>query len=176
MRTKTINIYSADELSGELLARAHERYINSGSFEYAWIGDGLGSIKAFCAEFGAGIIDYSISTYESSYIKTDVDQNTFRGVKPSDILDILSLDNTGKNWPTGYYLDSVLFCTFQDKVKEHGNVNGAFNDAIDTAVKNIVDDMKHQETAEHFLDMAIGNNWEFDELGILQSYNPNYGE
>ena len=166
MRTKTINIYSADELSGELLARAHERYINSGSFEYAWTDDGLESIKAFCAEFGAGIIDYSISTYESSYIKTDADQNTFRGVKPSDIL---SLDNTGKNWPTGYYLDSDLFCTFQDKVKEHGDVKGAFNDAIGNALKSIVDDMKHQETVVHFLDIAIINNWEFDKLGILQS-------
>ena len=98
MKTKTISIYTINELDERAQEKAHHDYLSSG-FDYVWLNEGMDSIKAFCADFRVDLVDWSIGTYRrgDSYIETDATQETFRNVRPSDIR---RLDVLGANWRT----------------------------------------------------------------------------
>jgi len=157
MKTKTISIYTIHELDEKAQKKAHYNYLSSG-FEYFWLDESLDSVKAFCDMFGVELTDYALTTYGHSYLKTDAEQETFRGVKPSDIA---TLDATGKNWPTGYWMDDALFSAFHEYAAKHGDIKGAFDYTIDKALDLIVADMEFQESMEYFLEMAEANEWEY---------------
>jgi len=161
MKTKTINIYTIHELSEKAQEKAHSDYLNNG-FEYFWLDESLDSVKAFCGMFGVKLIDWAPTTYGHSYLKTDAEQETFRGVKPSDIP---TLDAAGKNWPTGYWIDDALFSAFHEYAAKHGDTKGAFDHAMDTALDLVVAEMEFQESMEYFLEMAEANEWEYLEDG-----------
>jgi hypothetical protein len=159
MKTKTISIYTINELDERAQEKAHHDYLSSG-FDYAWLNEGMDSIKAFCADFRVDLVDWSIGTYRrgDSYIKTDATQETFRGVRPSDIR---RLDAIGTNWPTGYCLDATLYAAFHNYASKHGDVKGAFDHAIDEGLRYLLNDMEYQESMEYFIELAEINEWEY---------------
>lgn len=157
MKTVTINVYNVNELNESAKERAHYDYLSNG-FEHHWIDESIESVKTFCELFNVNITRYELTTYGYSYIDTDVVNNNFRGFKLSDCLqDEYSL--------TGYCLDYGLLKTFNDTFKQTGDAKQAFNAAIKQAVKDIVSDMKYQESLEYFCEMAEANNWQYLENG-----------
>ena len=159
MREQTIKIYGIDELSEEAKEKAHEEYLTSGMFEYHWMDESIESIRAFTDLFGVKVKEYQIGTSCQSFVVTDADQDSFRWVKPSDM--------PSDSCPlTGYYLDDTLLLAFYTYAKSHdGDVKGAFDAAIDAALKDIVSDMEYQESFEYFKDCAFNNGLEFLENG-----------
>jgi len=160
MKEQTIRIYKIDELPEDIQEKAHEQYLTGGSFEYFWMDESIDSIKSFIDLFGASITEYQIcENINESFINTNADQDTFRGVKPSSIpLDGCPL--------TGYCVDDTLLIAFHKHTKEHsGDIKGAFEAAIDAAIRDIVADMEYQESLEYFIEHASANEWEFLETG-----------
>ena len=159
MKEQTIRIYKIDELPEEMQEKAHEEYLTSESFEYFWMDENMDSIKAFTDLFGANVTEYQIGEWISdSFIRTDVNQDTFRGVKPSTIPD--------SGCPlTGYYIDDTLLTAFHNHAGKDGDIKGAFEYAIDVAIEDIVADMESQRSLEYFIQHASANEWEFLETG-----------
>lgn len=157
MRQETINIYRFEELSDEAKGKAREWYRNGN--DYFWVSESMKSIETFCNQFNVKLVDYSIDPYAYSYIKTDVNQETFRGVKLSDV---------GREaMPTGYYMDNILFHTFYDTFKATGDAKGAFIEALAVAGKAIQDDMEYQNTDEYIDGTIIANEYEFTANGNI---------
>lgn len=157
MRQQTVNLYKFDELNVSAKEKAREWYRQG--LEYPWFDESIGSIKAFCDEFGVIIKDYSIGAFCHSYIDTDAENSNFRGLK----LKTVKRDNM----PTGYCLDCDLWETFYDKFKRNGNALYAFNEAIDAAVRSIVSDAEYQYTDESVDEMITINEYEFTENGEI---------
>jgi hypothetical protein len=160
MKTKTVNIYNIHELDERAQEKAHSDYLNNG-FEYFWLDESSDSIRAFCDMFGVELTDWALTTYGHSYLKTDATQETFRGMKPSDIPTLDSMEK----WPTGYCLDATLNSEFVEYAAKHGDIKGAFFAALDAALSDIIRDMEYQESMEYFLEMAEANEWEYLEDG-----------
>ena len=157
MRIENVTIYTFDELNDVAKDKAREWYRQG--LEYPWFDESIGSIKAFCDEFGVSIKDYSIGAFSHSYIETDVENSNFRGLKLKNV--------KRDNMPTGYCLDCALWQTFYDEFKRTGDALHAFNDAIDNARREIVADIEYQYTDESVDEMLIINEYEFTENGSI---------
>ena len=161
MQAIKIELFDLNELSEQAQERAHQDYLSIG-FEYHWIDESLDSVRAFAALFNANLTDWSLSTYSYSWLKTDIDQDKIRGIKPSEILGAFS----ESNWLTGYCLDCSLLQGFKKHLEQKpGDVLGAFNNAIDTALTDIIADMEYQESFEAFAESSEANEWQFRENG-----------
>lgn len=161
MRVLSFNVYSFNELSEEAQKKAWERYVNSNHFEYIWVDEGIKSIRAFADAFGVSLKDYEISTYGRSFINTDANNDAFRGISFDKAIKLIDSKDDG------YCVYYDLKQRFIDSVKGNGNIKGAFEDAIETGLKSIRQDMKHQETFEYFKEMAECNQYEFYDNGNL---------
>jgi len=148
---ETISVYSIDELSNEAKARAHSDFMGGG-FEYFWLDEGIESIKAFCEQFGCKVTDYTIGTCGHSYIKTNADNSTFRGIGAKFKI---------AEFPTGYCIDEALRIAYLAEFERTHSAKLAFNAAIDAALKAIISDMEYQETMEYFLEHAEANEYKF---------------
>lgn len=157
MRNQTIAIYTFYELSDDAKEVAREWY-RSGA-DYPWIDDAMKSIYEFCDYFGICIKDYSICGCSYSYITTDATNAAFRCLK----LKSINRDNN----PTGYCLDCTLWYEFYDTFKLNGDSLGAFNDAIDKAVSEIVRDIEWYQSDEAIDEMLTINEYEFTENGKI---------
>ena len=161
MREQTIRIYKIDELPEDIQEKAHEQYLTGGSFEYFWIGENMDSVRAFADLFGVTVTDYRIGTSVNggSFVNTNAEQDHFRSVKPSSIPE--------NGCPlTGYCIDDTLLIAFHKHTKErNGDVKGAFEAAIDAAIRDIVADMESQLSLDYFIEHASANEWEFLETG-----------
>ena len=159
MRTATVQIYKFDELSDDAKDVAREWWRNGLGNDSFWWNDSEASIMAFCHHFGVSIKDYSIGAFQPSYWDTDAENAHFRGVK------LKSIDRDAM--PTGYCLDCALWQTFYDEFKRTGDALSAFNDAIDTAVLEIVADIEYQYSDEAVDEMLTINEYEFTEDGKI---------
>ena len=156
MKTIEINIYQYSELEDSAKQRAREWFSESG---YVWIDEGIETIKAFCDLFGVTLKDYSFSPYSYSYIKTDADNQHFRG---------LTLKEVEKNRAlslTGYCLECDLLETMADSMKASGCALSAFNDAIEAGKRGIIADMEWQDSEEYIAEMMEINGYDFDQDG-----------
>lgn len=161
MQAIKVEIFDLSELSEQAQERAHQDYLSNG-FEYHWIDESLGSVRAFAALFNATLTDWSLSTCGYSYLKTDIDQDKIRGIKPREIIGAFS----ESNWLTGYCLDCSLLHGFKQYLEQKpGDVLGAFNSAIDTALTDIIADMEYQESFEAFAESSEANGWTYRENG-----------
>lgn len=159
MRLATYPVYTFAELSEE--AKEKARAWRRDGLEYAWWDESLESIKAFAAEFGVKVTDYSVSTWGHSYVNTDAEPSSFRGRNLKNIPD-------RETFLTGYCLDTTLMYTFHDAIKQHkGDLYAAFLDAIDEAARDIERDMEYQESDEAIDESITINEYEFYEDGKL---------
>jgi hypothetical protein len=146
-----VNVYSISELSEDAQERAHRDYLSNG-FEYAWLEESIESVKAFCAQFGVKVTDWTLSTWDHSYIKTDADNSHFRNIGKGFI---------PAEFPTGYCVDEDLRASYNSTFAATGSAKRAFEVAIESAVRSIVADMEDQETLDYFIDHASGNEYQF---------------
>mgnify|MGYP003351672111 CR=1 FL=1 len=112
-----------------------------------------------CNYFGVTVKDYSIGLCSHSYWDTNASNEHFRGLKLKDIKRDKML--------TGYYLDSDIWETFYDTWKETGSALKAFNLAIGTGVKHIIQDMEYLDSDEAIDESLIVNGYEFYENGKI---------
>lgn len=156
---KTVNTYSFSELDESAKDRALSDYRSKG-FEYAWQDESRESLNAFCALFGVRVTDWSIGTYNHSYITTDADNGHFRGWNKAKV-------STIPEFLTGYCLDCDFIETFKKEFERTGNVLGAFNDAIDAGLRAWVHDLEDQESDEYISEHLEVNEYQFLEDGRM---------
>lgn len=158
MRTETITLYKFDELPSEH-AKEKARYWWRSTADYPWWGEAKESIEAFCKLFGVELVDYEVSTHRPYYFKTDAANRHFRGVKLKKF-DML-------HSPTGYCLDYTLCYTFHKTFRDTGDAKHAFNEALDAAFKDIVNDMEWLDSDEAIDETLIANEYEFTIDGTI---------
>jgi hypothetical protein len=159
METVEMKIYSYSELDDYAQDRARKWFSVAG---YVWIDEGIESIRAFCDHYGVKLEDYSISAYCHSYIKTDVENHHFRGLKFKQVEKDKDLN------PTGYCLDCDLFSTMYQSMRDNGgNALAAFLDAIEAGKRGIIADMKWQDSEEYISQMIEANDYQFLEDGTI---------
>lgn len=156
MRINEQTIYTFDELSDN--AKEHARQsLNS---EHFWSAEYIQSLKAFAAQFGIKVTGYQYGPWDRAEIETDVEPRHFRGFKLKDAFAL-------PEWQTGYCLDVTLRETFINEFKRHGDVLRAFNEAMDTGIKECRSDWESQFEDEYILDHCTANGYEFDLHGNL---------
>lgn len=157
MRVIEKTIYKYSELEDSAKQRAREWFSQGG---YTWIDEGITSIKAFCNHYNVRLKDYSVCPYAHSYMDTDADNQHFRGVT------LKQVESEKDLTPTGYCIDSTLYITMFESMRDNGgNALGAFKDAIDAAMKDLIADMEYQDSEEYISQMMEANDYEFDEMG-----------
>lgn len=156
MRQETINIYQFEELSDKAKEKAIQWFLQGKM--YCFIDESLYSIEAFCEQYGVKLKDYEVDSWRYSF-KTDVTNDSFRGLKLSDVKRDATL--------TGYCTDYTLAETFYDTFQETGDAKQAFNDALDKAFHGIQKEMEYQESAEYATEMIIANEYEFTADGSI---------
>lgn len=161
MRVLSFNVYGFNELSEDAQKKAWENYISSRHFEYHWVDDGIQSLQKFADAFGARITNYQIDTYGSSFIHTNADRDTFRGISFKKAVELIA-DNTN-----GYCVYETMKDKFINSMKDHGDMKNSFLEAIEAGLKDIKNDMEYQESFEYFKDMAQVNEYEFYDNGSL---------
>lgn len=155
MRIVEEKIYQFSELDDSGKESAREWFKDG--MDYPWWKDSFESVKVFCNHFDIKIKDYSIGAFSPSYLDTDAENHSFRGLKLKNF--------NREHTPTGYCLDCTLWETFYDTWKETSDPLEAFNQAIEKAVKDIQSDMEYQYSDESVDEMLIINEYEFTEDG-----------
>lgn len=155
-RDTVVTVYTFDELPTEKAKEAARIWWRNG-IDFSWSDESLDSIKAFCAQFGVKLSDWSVGPYASFHYRADHDNSSFRGVKLRDL--------TRENYPTGYCLDADLSVAFYDYFKATGDAKAAFDHALYEGFKSWRDDMEYQLSDEAVDDMLVCNEYEFDAKG-----------
>lgn len=159
MKTIEITVYSFNELSDKSKEKARNNYRVNDCSGYFWWSESFDSLQTFCNKFNVKIKDYEVSHYGYSWVKTDVINQNFRGLK------LKTIDRD--YMPTGYCMDCSLWITFYDVFKQTGNALQAFNEAIDQWVKDTVTDMEDQNSDEYIDQHMTMNDYEFYENGVM---------
>jgi hypothetical protein len=155
-RDIVMTVYTFDELPTEKAKEAARDWWRDG-IDSSWSDESLDSIKAFCAQFGVKLSDWSVGPYAPFHYRADHDNSNFRGVKLRDL--------ARENYPTGYCLDADLSIAFYDHFKANGDAKAAFDHALNAGFKSWRDDMEWQLSDEAVDDALVCNDYDFDENG-----------
>jgi hypothetical protein len=161
MQIKKVKTYLYGELDSSSQERARANF--SDGMEYPWFSESTDSLDKFVAHFGGRVIDYSLSQESHrSYVKTSVSHESFRGVKLKDF--------DRDHMPTGYCTDSSLWASFYDEFKKTGHAHQAFNQAIQSFIYALADDIDYYFSAESIAEQIEINEYEFLEDGRMFTY------
>jgi len=157
MKTIEMTVYQFDELDDAAKQRARDWYIQG--MEYPWFNESLDSIRAFCAEFGIELKDWSIGDSRGCYLKTNAENHHFRGfgLKNAELLKNKEL--------TGYCLDCDIANEFYTVFKNSGDAKYAFEQALEEALLQIRKDVEYHYSNESVDENILINEYEFDESG-----------
>ena len=154
---KEFLIYTIEELDESAQEAAYMEWPQSG-YDYFWLGESLGSIKHFLSFFGLDIKNYSLGTYERSYIEIgELSNDNTRGINKKALHDMPLSD--------GYYIGETLREKLLETFEKTGDLKYAIKSAIDEAVSDIISDMEYNESLEAFIETATANEWTFLESG-----------
>lgn len=156
MRTIELNLYTFDELPDEAKDRARNWWRNT--LDYPWFDEAIGSIKAFCDEFGVSVKDYQIGD-QGSYIHTNATNDSFRGFTMKQAEQLKDKDLTG------YCFDYSMTNEFYEVFKRSGDAKYAFQQALEQVLIDIRNDIEYQYSDEAVDDCLITNEYEFDQEG-----------
>lgn len=161
MRTKTIELYTFDELAPEIQERVISDWRNNMDWEdYEHeLDEGFESIERFCESFGVSVSECHISAFQPCYLRSDATPEHFRNIK------LKSIDREAM--PTGYYIDSYLWETFYDEFKCSSNAYHAFQYAIESAIAAIKQACEYYYEDESIISRIQANEYEFLEDGTL---------
>ena len=154
---KEFLIYTIDELHESAQEAAHMKWLQS-DYNYFWLGESLGSVEYFLSFFGLGIKNYSLGTYERSYIEIgELSNDNTRDINKKTLYDMSLSD--------GYYIGETLREKLLETFNKTGDLKYSIKSAIDEAVSDIVSDMEYSESLEAFIETAHANGWTFLESG-----------
>lgn len=157
METVEVTIYKFDELGDDAKDMARDwlrRRTN-----YPWFSESIDSIRAFVEHFGGTVTDWQLGDDYRSFVKTDLTNANFRGVKLADI--------NRDYMPTGYCLDADLWGTFYQEFKRTSDALYAANQAIEAALSAVRKDIEFQYTDEAIDETLIANEYQFTEDGRI---------
>jgi len=159
MRIVEEKIYQFEELTDDAKERAREWYRNVA--DYPFHSENIQSIKAFCAYFGVTLKDWSIYG-RGEHLTTNADHSHFRGFNMKQAKE---LAEKGYFPDSGMWLDCTMIQSFFEDFKKTGDAFYSFNQALETALKAISDDIDYQYSDEAVDEMLIINEYEFTEHG-----------
>lgn len=157
MRSETVDLYKYDELGEHEKEKVRQWFIDT--FEYFWFPEAMSDIESFCDQFGVKILDYSISPWNHSYMKTSAENSHFRGLK---LKDAKKLKLSG-----GYYIGEILQNEFIQSFTDSGDALSSFNHSLDVALSEMLRDWEHQYSEESIRDFLDANQYEFLENGAI---------
>ena len=156
MRTVEVTLYKFNELPTEKAKERARNWWREGE-EYPHFGEAVGSLKAFCNLFGVSVRDYCIGDDYRSFIKTDAEHQTFRGIK---------LKNFNRDaMPTGWHFDCSLMYEFCDVFKKTGDAHYAFQQALEQFLIDVRKDVEWHFSDECIDELLEVNEYEFTEEG-----------
>lgn len=193
MRTKTINIYSFDELSEEAKEKAIE-YYRERNTEIFWMDETIESLKELFKNCdGISLKDYSLGEYQS-WIKVDFtneEVENFTGKRAMAWIENNLLSNirtsyygnkrkelrkygngyyAGKIKPcpfTGYCVDDDLLDDLIKEVKDGNDLKTVFEGLAITIQRIIQNEVECQNSEEYIAEHFEANGYEFDEEGNI---------
>jgi len=193
MKTKTINIYSFDELSEEAKEKALQDYKERNT-EIFWMDETIESLEGLFKNCdGISLKDYSLGEY-NSWIRVDFtneEVENFTGKRAMAWLENNLLSNirvsyygdkrkelrqygkyyyAGQIKPcpfTGYCVDDDLLDDLIKEVKEGSDLKTAFEGLASTVQRIIQNEVEYQNSNEYITEHFEANNYEFDEEGNI---------
>jgi preprotein translocase subunit SecB len=152
-------LFKLEELSKEAKAKALEDFCSEDM--YPWHKENIASLEAFCERFNVAVKDYSFGYIYGgrNYIKTNVDNNSFRGLKFKEF--------DFEQMPTGHCMDCTLFKAFQKCWEKTGSAYKAFQNAIEEFLVEVNKDVEQYFSMEGFTSMSEVNEWTYLESGKL---------
>jgi hypothetical protein len=156
-RTIETTLYTFDELSEKAQAKAIDCWRNIREYCFDCEVD---SLKKFFEQFNIDLKGYSIGCGEVS-IEWMVTNAKFRGVRLSQF--------TGKEMPTGYYTDNVLYYTFYDEFKQTGDALYAFNKAVRSWCDAVEADIQERDSDSYIREWLSENEYEFRASGSVNN-------
>jgi hypothetical protein len=159
MRTIEETLYQFDELeeSAKETARNWWREIA----DYPFHDENIKSIKAFCGHFGVTLKDWSIYG-RGEHLTTNAENCHFRGIT---LADAKQLVEKGYFPESGLWLDGTMIQSFFENFKRTGDALYAFQQALESALKAITEDIDHQFSDEAIDELLTINDYEFTEDG-----------
>jgi len=193
MKTKTINIYSFNELSEEAKEKALQDYREEQT-EIFWIDETIESLKGLFKNCdGISLKDYSLGEYQS-WLKVDftneevenftgkrafawLENNllsniriSYYGEKRKELRQYGQYYRAGMIKPcsfTGYCADDDLLDDLIKEVKEGCDLKTAFEGLASTIQRIIQNEVEYQNSEEYIAEHFEANEYEFDEEGNI---------
>jgi hypothetical protein len=129
--------------------------------DYPFHDDNLKSIKAFCGHFGVTLKDWSIYG-RGEHLTTNAENCHFRGIT---LADAKQLAEKGYFPESGLWLDGAMIGSFYENFKKTGDSLYAFQQALESALSAITEDIDYQFSDEAIDEMLNINEYEFTEDG-----------
>jgi len=191
MRTKTINIYTFDELSEESKQSAIEEY-RKNQTEIFWMDEIVQSLKSLFENCdGISLKDWSLGDYRSwieidftneevenftckramAWIENNLLSNIrvpYYGNKRKELRQYGKYYYAGKIKPcpfTGYCADEDYLDELIKDIKSGTDLKTAFKNLAYTCQKLIQNEWEYQQSEEYIIEHFEANEYEFDEDG-----------
>lgn len=159
MRIVEEKIYQFTELDDSAKESARDWWRNVA--DYPFHSDNIASIKAFCENFGITLKDWSIYG-RGEYISTNAENCHFRGYT---LANAKQLTEQGYFPESGLWLDEVMIRSFYEDFKKTGDALYSFQQALESALRAITEDIDYQFSDEAVDEMLTINEYEFTEDG-----------
>jgi hypothetical protein len=159
MRVVEEKIYQFEELEDSAKETARNWWRETA--DYLFHDENIKAIKEFCAHFGVTLKDWSIGG-RGEYLKTNAENFHFRGYTLEHAKE---LNNRGYFPESGLWLDGAMIHSFYEDFKKTGDALYAFQQALESALRAITEDIDYQFSDEAVDEMLTINEYEFTESG-----------
>ena len=159
MRTIEETLYQFEELDESAKETARNWWRNA--MDYPFHDENIKSIKAFCGHFGVTLKDWSIYG-RGEHLTTNAENCHFRGIT---LTDAKQLVEKGYFPESGLWLDGTMIQSFFENFKRTGDALYAFQQALESALSAITQDIEYQFSDEAIDEMLVINEYEFTEDG-----------
>ena len=159
MRVVEEKIYLFEELEESAKESARDWWRNI--TDYPFHDENIKSIKAFCGHFGITLKDWAIYG-RGEHLTTNAENCHFREftlAKAKELADI------GYFPESGLWLDGTMIHSFYENFKKTGDALYAFQQALESALCSITEDIDYQFSNEAVDEMLTINDYEFTEDG-----------
>ena len=159
MRIVEEKIYLFPELGDKAKEKARDWWREVDCYPYH--DENIKAIKAFCNHFNITLQDWAIGG-RGEFLKTNAENTHFRGFT---LAQAKQLEDKGYFPESGTWLDNALIHSFYEDFKKTGSALYAFNQALETALIKINQDIDYHYSDECIDEMLTINDYEFTENG-----------
>ena len=159
MRIVEEKIYLFEELEESAKESARDWWRNT--TDYPFHDENIKSIKAFCGHFGITLKDWAIYG-RGEHLTTNAENCHFRGF---NLAKAKELADRGYFPESGLWLDGTMIHSFYENFKKTGDALYAFQQALESALCSITEDINYQFSNEAVDEMLTINEYEFTENG-----------